>query len=289
MFARNKMIFLAGLAAVALWGVLFCALVQPNWERRELELQAAQDQLDQWKKYYQAGDGTLPRPRAIQDLEREEQRLSETQKTLKQVEFAHDVQGFKLAAAEGGDPMNYLDTMRRKVLEGSRVRYGIRLAPGLEDLGLRGESAKSKADVPLNLVRIFALERFFAAAKEAGVAEVQTIQYPKADVVPVSETESAEVERLFQVPLLIQFRSTERNFAQILYELQRPADGTRAYFCLRGFRVGVKDASSGLVEASVALGALLPVLQARELKIEINEEEPVEGPARPMVDPRGSF
>lgn len=289
MFARNKRIFLMALGAVALWVALFYALVVPQWAQRESEIRAAQEHLGLWRKYYQAAPEARALPAAARELDHEERGLAEALTVLKQIEIGRDMQGFALSAAEGGDPMNYLDTLRRKVLSAARSRYAIRLAPGLDDLGLRGDLAKNRKDVPLNLARLFALERFLAAAKEANVTEVLAIRFPKPGVVPAAEAEKAEVERLLQVPLVVQFRAPERNFAPLLCELQRPTDKTRFYLCPRGFQVGVKDASSGMVEASVAVGALMPVSQAKELELEVKEEEREEGPERPSIDPRGAF
>ena len=101
------------------------------------------------------------------------------------------------------------------------------------------------------------------------------------------KAQAPTIERLIQVPLIVRLRATERDFAQFLDELQlappRPSavkggPGSGAldlvpYLCLRGLQVVVKDSRSGVLEATVAVGALFPEKLLKEQGMVLKEDE----------------
>jgi len=282
MFAKNKGIFTVAAALIGLWLALyFVLLVQPNWGQRETEVAAAQSNLDTWLKFYNSGKDKLPLPEASKRLAKQEEQLDAAQRSLRQIEFTKDFQTFTLAAAGKEDPNNYFDKKRNETRAEIKDRMGLKFIAGLDDLGFRNKVLEEP--VPLNLARLFVLQRFCGTARDAGVQELQSLVYPKHRIVPQPEGSDAAVAKLYLVPLEVRFRATERQFAQLLYEVQRPSDAQRSYFALRGYTIGVKDAKSGMVDCWVALGALLTQKQAKDLKIEIVEEERP-GLAKPPVD-----
>jgi len=283
MFAKNKKIVLGALAAVTVWAILYgYVLVQPNWNAREASVRDAQTTLDTWLKFYKKKEGHIPLPDAAAQLVKREQVLDTASKELKQIEFASDWQGFTLAAAGSSDPNNYFDRKRGEVLAQAKTD-GLRFAPGLDDLGFRAK-VLTEEPVPLNLVRLFALSRLLAVTKTSRILDIQKIEYPKHRLVPADGEGAPAIERLYVVPLEVRFRATERDFAQFLFELQRPSDGKQSYFALRAFRIEVKDQASGMTECWVAAGALVPEGQAKNLKIELKEDERSGGPPKPNVD-----
>ena len=283
MFVKNKKIVLGALAAVIVWALLYrYALVQPNWNAREASVLNAQTTLDTWLKFYKQKDGHSPLPQATAQLVRREQVLDAADKELKQIECTSDWQGFTLAAAGTSDPTNYF-LKKRVEVSGQAKADGLRLAPGLDDhLGFRDKVLDDP--VALNLVRLFVLSRFLAAAKTSRVLDIQRIDYPKHRLVPLDGEGAAALERLYVLPLEVRFRATERDFAHVLFELQRPSAGKQSYFALRGFRIEVKDQASGMTECWVAVGALVPEGQAQRLKIDIKEDERSGEPSKPNVD-----
>ena len=285
MFAKNKKIILGALAAAAVWGALYqYVLVQPNWNERDIAVTNAEASIETWRKLYKEKKDFMALPDATAQLVKREQVLEAAAKELKQAEFTQDWKDFTLAKAGSSDPNNYFLRLRGEVLAQAKAD-GLRLAAGLDDLGFRGKTLEEP--VALNLARLFVLSRFFSAAKDARVADIQKIEFAKHRKVSMEGTEDLPIERLYLVPLQVHFRATERDLAQLLYELQRPADPKQAYFVLRGFRIEVKDITSGVTECWAAAGALVTEGVAKQMKIDIPEEAKSGGPARPSVDPRG--
>lgn len=283
MFARNKGIFLVGAGLAALWAALyFVVLVQPGWSQRESAISSAQSDLDTWLKNYKTGKDTMPLPDAAKKLAKQEEVLDAAGRTLKQTEFIADFAPFTLASAAGNDPNNYFDKKRNDVRSEVRDKMALKLAAGWEDLGFRGKVLEEP--VQLNLARLLAFQRFCIAGKAAGIADIISITYPKHRIIPFSADDNVKVSKLYMLPIEVRFRATERKVPLMFYELQRPSDPGRSYFSLRGFQVAVKDKESGLLDCWVAVGAILTEKQAKDLKIEINEEERPGQPVKPPVN-----
>ena len=282
MFAKNKKIILGALAAAVAWAALYqYVLVQPNWNDREMAVRNAEASIDTWQKFYKEKKDHLALPDATAQLVRREQVLEAAAKDLKQAEFTQDWKDFTLAKAGSSDPNNYFLRLRSEVLAQAKAD-GLRLAAGLDDLGFRGKTLEEP--VALNLARLFVLSRFLSAAKDARVADIQKVEFAKHRKVSMEGTEDLPIERLYLVPLQVHFRATERDLAQLLHELQRPADLKRAYFAVRAFHIEVKDLTSGVTECWVAAGALVTEGMAKQMKIDIQEEARPGGPTRPNVD-----
>lgn len=282
MVARNKGIFLVGAGLAALWAALyFVVLVQPGWSQRDSAISTAQMDLDTWLKNYKSSKDTMPLPDAAKKLAKQEEVLEAAGRTLKQIEFTADFAPFTLAAAAGNDPNNYFDKKRNDVRAEVRDKLGLKLGAGWEDLGFRGKVLEEP--VQLNLARLLMFQRFCVAGKDAGIADIISITYPKHRIIPLGD-EGVTVPKLYLLPIEVRFRATERKVPLMLYQLQRPSDQARSYFSLRGFHVAVKDKESGLLDCWVAVGAILTEKQAKDLKIEINEDERPGQPVKPPVN-----
>ncbi|MCW8130950.1 MAG: hypothetical protein KIS92_11410 [Planctomycetota bacterium] len=286
MFARNKNIFVVAGILLGVWLAAYqFVLVQPNWDSRQQAVNEAQMDLETWLKNYKPGKDTLPLPEAVKKIAKQEEVLEKASRTLKQIEFSQDFGPYTLAGVgAGGDPKNYFDKKRADLRAEMRDKLGLKLGAGFDDLGFRGKVLEE--DVQLNLMRLYVLQRFGECAKECGFTEIQAINYPKHRQVPYAGAdEDVKVANLYLVPIEVRFRANERQFAQMLYELQRPSDPGHSYFALKAFTVAVKDASTGMVDCWVAAGALLSPKQAKDLKLEITEEERPSGPVRPQINP----
>jgi hypothetical protein len=272
----DKKLWTAAVAAVALWGVLFGMLVYPQWTARDTQLAAAQDKLESLQKLITAADGTESRPKAEAEVNKERAVLSDALAELKHIEMG-DLGKFKLSAAGSGDPAAYFAQMRRTVSESAgQGKSPVRLGDKVRDNLDFGELAQR--DPPaLNLVRLFVVTKFLEAAKDAGVQEIVSIEYPAPT--PLVRPEGLEIERLIQLPLVVKVRADERSFAQLLYELQpSPTDArlqntaASRYFCVRGVQSTIKDPRSTVLDGVVSVGALFPESQMKEQKVEVKED-----------------
>ncbi|MCZ7646525.1 MAG: hypothetical protein M5U26_14775 [Planctomycetota bacterium] len=283
MFARNKLLLFGAAGFAALWAILYTVLVSGNWTARDEEDQAAQENLERWAKFYKKDAGYVPIKDAHKALKDERARIGEAMKELEGIEFGPTklFQKYTLAAVGSGDPNNYFDRMRNELAETAEKRLNIALSPGLSDLCFRGPMTEQP--VGLNLLRLFILRRFLNLAHEAHAVEISNLKYSRPFALPTGEEAAAPAtgeeppaakDRLFQVPLQIRLKITEKNLGTLLCELQRPSDANRSYFVLRGFQIEVRDAGSGLLEAEIGVGALFPEAQfIGELGIPYKEDE----------------
>ncbi len=290
MFANNKYIFLGAAGVVALWMILYFVMVGPTWAERDQTRIEAEGQLERWQKFYKKGKNTptVKLGEALEKLEEEHKLLQISLDELRQIELAEDLGPYTITAAGSGDQNNYFDKKRRETSKEATTLLNIEMAPGLEDLGFRGKL--NKDPVPLNLARLFMLRRFLQACKRAGVKKIMKIQYLKVVPKDFKSPEGERIDRIFEVPMTIRFRSQEPDFAQLLGELQLPSDKTRSYFCLRGFSASVKEDAQGEIDGEVAVGGLFSEKQFVEtLKIPVEEEKGGTsvgpGPTRPVLDP----
>lgn len=300
MLKKNKITLLATAGVVVLWLILYSVMVSPNWSQRDNEVEETEDQLGRWVKLYKEKEKTKALPVANEKLDDEMRLLNRSLSELGKIEFTKEMTAFTITAVGKGDPNNYFDRKRKETASYAQSRLNIMLAPGINDnLGFVGKHTKDP--VPLNLARLFMVRRFFEAAKRAGIREVLRIQYPRPG--PIMEEEEAELieqpddkeeeeeaeeaEKIFQIPMVVRMRSPERNFAQFLYELQRPSEKNISYFCLRAFLVSVREESKGVIDSQVAVAALFPEKQyLEELKIPfvVKSRGPSHTP-RPVLDP----
>lgn len=288
MFQRSKYTLIAGAAAAVLWAVGYFMFVAPMWSERDQELENGRAAMKDWIERYNPAKETQPLPVARKELNARMASYHKGLEELKAIHFVRDLRDmgpFTLASAKGDDPKNYFDKKRNEISKGAAAAYELQMAPELSDLGF------SDDDVGLNLARLFMLKRFFAALKSAKgkeAAYVDGIRYPKPRVISFDEATPADAAtnapppagRLFMIPLKVHLRLPERNFAQLLYELQpSPTDSQNAtankevcYFLLRGVEAQVRDKADGTLYAEVAVGAIFPEQQfVKELKIPYEE------------------
>lgn len=299
MFQRSKYTLMAGAVAAVLWGVGYFMFVAPTWAERDREIENGRTAMQDWLERYEPSKTTQPLPVARKELEARMASYHKGLEELKGIHFVRDLRDmgpFTLASAKGDDPKNYFDKKRNEVSKAVAGSYELQMAPELGDLGF------SDDDVGLNLARLFVLKRFFAALKSAKgkeVAYVDGIRYPKPRVISFDEAMPAEGDanaplpagRLFVIPLKVRLRLPERNFAQLLYDLQpNPTDPQNAtankeacYFLLRGVEAQVRDKADGTLYAEIAVGAIFPEQQfVKELKIPFEEPRQNYRPAAPV-------
>lgn len=288
MFQRSKYTLIAGAAAAVLWAVGYFMFVAPMWAERDQELENGRAAMKDWLDRYKPAKETQPLPVARKELDARMASYHKGLEELKAIHFVRDLREmgpFTLASAKGDDPKNYFDKKRNEISKAVAGAYELQMAPELGDLGF------SDDDVGLNLARLFVLKRFFAALKSAKgkeAAYVDGIRYPKPRVIGFDEAVPADAAtnapppagRLFMIPLKVRLRLPERNFAQLLYDLQpNPADVQNAtankevcYFLLRGVEAQVRDKADGTLYAEIAVGAIFPEQQfVKELKIPYEE------------------
>ena len=266
----EKKLLLMTLGLIVGWAVLFYVLVYPLWTSREDVLKAAGQKIERLQKLTNERSGTWAVPAANASLDDEARALKEMLAELKTVQ-AGDLGSYKLTLVGDRDPNLYFARLRRELIEKvrkeSRVLLGTNVAT---DLGF-GDKATSDP-VALNLVRLFALDRFFDAAKAADVEEVMTLQFP--DPAVMEQPEGLEIEKLVQVPIIARLRLTESSFGPLLYHLEpnpKHKDVDR-YFCIRAFEAAVRDDKSGVLEVSVNLGTLLTGAQLKEQGIVVKDD-----------------
>jgi hypothetical protein len=280
----EKKILIFGIALIVAWVALFYVLIYPMWTQRDEAVTKAQEKLDRLAKLTKDTKGMWDITKAEESLEKEASALQVMLTELKTVE-AGDLGIYKISEAKGGDPSTFFSRLRVELLEKIRSEQMALLAPAIEkDLAFRDKA--SSDPVALNLVRLHVLDRFFAAAKLAGVREVLAIQFPEA--IPIPRPEGLAIEQLIQIPIVVQLRLPEPALGPLLYQLEpNPKNGAAdRYFCIRAFQASVKDEKTGLLDAVINLGALYTQTQMQEQGVPIKEERPSLGTLnKPFGDP----
>ena len=266
----EKKLLVIAVGLVVAWGVLYSMFVSPLWASREEALSAAEQKLERLKKLTKGSEDTWEVPTANATLDLEAAALKEMLAELQTLQVK-DLGPYKLTAVGDRDPNTYFARLRRELIENVRKESSVAIGPAIaSDLGYRDKATNDP--VALNLIRLFALERFFEAAKAAHVEEVTSFQYPDPAVLP--RPEGLEIEKLIQVPIVVRLRLTESALGPLLYHLApnpRHKQGDR-YFCIRSLQTIVKDEKSGVLEASLNLGSLFTESQLAEQGIVVKEE-----------------
>jgi hypothetical protein len=268
----EKKILVSGVALLIAWIAIFYFLVYPMWTQRDETVGEAQKKLEKLAKLTKGAKGTWDITKADESLDNEAAALQVMLTELKAVE-AGNLGIYSISKVDKGDPATYFSQMRVELIEKIAADPLVLLAPAIEkDLAFKD---KANSDpVALNLVRLHVLDRFFAAAKLAGVREVMAIQYP--DAIPMPRPEGLEIESLVQVPIVVQLRLPEASLGPLLYQLEpNPKNGAAdRYFCIRALQVNVKDDKTGLLDAVINLGALYTHAQMKEQGVTVKEERP---------------
>jgi hypothetical protein len=276
MVSKNKKLILGALIALGIFGSVHWMVVKANWDEADALLKQADENRSRWDKFFKAGDKLVPRPEADKAINESNEKLRTQFDELKKIEFgtADSLHVFSVAAAGQGDPKNYLASSITQMRTKAKDTYNIGVPI---ELGI-GEKA-AEEPVPLNLFRLAMIDRFLVACRECSVPTVTRIRYDTATRIespfdkPAEEETAApkkggkekeeekpapkDVEALIQFPMRVVILAPERSFAQLLFRLQEPSDAQHGYFGIRGFHVWVRDAGSGMIEASLALNAVL--------------------------------
>jgi hypothetical protein len=293
MFKQDKKLIFGVLVAVGIFAAVHVIWVQRNWAEAARLLEVTKEQKEKWDKYYKPGDGMIPKPQALKALNESNNRLQQQLETLKGIEFGNvnSLHAFSESAAGTGDKKSYLLAQITKIqTKGKDANIGIP-----DSLGF---SEKNREEpVALNLLRLAMVDRLLMACKESNVALVAGIRYETPRFIawpfetaepdqPESKKKSGKepapktdgVQKLVQFPMRVTLSAPERALSQLLYELQRPTDDLRGYFCIRGFHVTVKSAESGRVDASIAVSALLNEKTVTEIGIQVKVQDDRRGP-----------
>lgn len=298
MLTRNKGLFLGTVIAVTAWLIGYSVWVRSNWAATKAKLQAADETRAEWEKNFKNEAGLLPKNEAENALEENRKLLNANLQLLQKIELGspQTLHPYSVAAAGAGDPKNYFDQLRIKIV--NRATDTLRI-PVPNGLGILGD--KSGDDpVPVNLLRLAMVDTFLNACQKAGVARIAWIKhYTPRLILSEAEAEAAAagsdddsapppppapakkgtpqktpagISRLIQFPMKISVQAPEQSFSQLLFELQQSSDNAHGYLCLRGFQVAAKDTSSGMIDGVVAVAALLNENYVRELGISTKAE-----------------
>jgi hypothetical protein len=263
----------------------------------ESQLADAASQKEEWNKYFKSGTKMMPRPDAEKEVKESNNKLMRNIEELKRLEFGtpETLQQFTEAAAGTGDRSNYLITLRTQIAN-KQNQLGI-IVPS--NLGIEDQAADDP--VALNLMRLALVDRFMLACKEAAVPRITRIKHEQPKLVRASDDDEEDTaaddsrgrsrdkeeagekvrpDRLVRFPMRVTVAAPERSFAQLLFELQKPAEKLRGYFCLQGFSLWVKDPNSGMVEATLEAAALLPSRYVEKSGIKLKTEKERRGPVR---------
>jgi hypothetical protein len=274
MVSKNKSLILGALVALGIFGSVHWMVVQANWDEADKLLVQANGERERWDKFFKPGDKLVPRPDADKAINESNEKLRTQFDELKKIEFgtADTLHIFSVAAAGQGDPKNYLVSSIKQMSAKAKDTLNIGVPV---DMGL-GEKAADDP-VPLSLFRLAMIDRFLLACKECSVPTVTRVRYETATRIespfdkPADEETATtkkggkeeekpaakEVDALVQFPMRVVVLAPERSFAQLLFRLQEPSTAQHSYFGIRGFHVWVRDAGSGMIEASLALNAVL--------------------------------
>ncbi|HYF49470.1 MAG TPA: hypothetical protein VEJ63_08695 [Planctomycetota bacterium] len=302
MIAQNKLLLAGAVASVAAFVCAHLFFIQSNWAESARQLDTAKQNKDKWDNYFKAksDEKLVSKPEAEKAIRDSNSALQRKLDELKQIEFGtpDSLHAFSLAAAGNGDPKNYLQSSITTTKQ--RAKESLSISVPLE-LGI-GEKA-AEEPVALNLFRLAMVDRFLTACKDANVPAITRLRYeapvtiklhdapeeavededdaPKKKGAEKEEKKANpyEIEPLVKFPMRAVITAPERAFSQLLFEVQKPTDAARGYFALRGFHVYVRDANSGMVEASIALEALLSTKTVNKLQIPVKEPDERRRPA----------
>jgi hypothetical protein len=298
MIAQNKNIFIGMAMCVVMFAMTHLFMIQPNWVLMKTHLSATDENRLKWEKLYKVDGKLLPLPEAEKAIKESNAVMLNKLDELKKIEFGTEesLRSYSIkAAGSAGDYKNYFDAEKTRL----RLRAKDAVVELPPELGI--DATASDDPVPLNLFRLAMVDRLLVVCKDSGVNQVTRLSHGMpsriASKEPVSEsadderdpkngknkTEKAvtatEADVLVRFPMRVVLSAPERVFAQFLYDVQRPRDSTHGYFCIRGFHVYVRDANTGMVEASILFQGLLNQKTATKLGITLEKE--VEGRRRP--------
>jgi hypothetical protein len=302
MIAQNKLLLTGAGACVAAFVCAHLFFIQSNWNESARQLDAAEQNKQKWDNFFKAksDEKLIAKPDAEKAIRESNKALQGKLDELKQIEFGTPdmLHSFSLAAAGNGDPKNYLQSLSTTTKQ--RAKDALAISVPL-DLGIADKAAEEP--VPLNLFRLAMVDRFLTACKEANVPAVTRLRYETPTKIQLQEPvvenvddeedqpkkkgakeeksapSGTEIEPLVKFPMRAVVTAPERAFSQLLFELQKPTDGTHGYFALRGFHVYVRDANSGMVEGAIAVEALLSSKTVNKLQIPVKEADERRRPA----------
>jgi len=307
---ENKFLIIGTVAVLVLW-IGAQMWISGNWAAAAEKAKAAHSANETWKKNFKTGGNWMPRDVAEKELAGNRKQLEGQSTLLNKIEFgdANSLNSYSEKAAGSGDPANYFVTKKTQLLART-TSQNIRIPDPDQDLGM-GRNDKSIEDaVALNLLRLAMLDHLLVSCQKVGVAQVSQIRHHAPKFIPFEadadgdtntkkkdekdsdkekdaddpKSEPPTGSRLVQFHLRVNLLLPERAFGRLMYEVQRPSENNRGYLCLRGFHVAARDKGSGMMEASLAVSALLSEKSVKDLKIAVKGEEARSGPATKNVD-----